>query len=473
MNKANENGVEYQVENDGGLIHSPEFEETTIATLLTSYQSIVDTLDILSEDCFHNSVYREIYLAIMQVYNHGDSPDMLLVSDQLEKNGSTISRSEIIKLAVESMKVFDLRSHALILRDIAYRRKLWIIGYELMNKAADKTEPVISIHSSAKEKIDSLFEDSNSDVITLKDSYKQLQERMLLNRDLADGETYGTPTGFPELDRNGGLCGTDLIVIGAESSKGKTSFATALSISAIEHGDGVGFYSMEMDPVQLTARIASMKTGISASDILFNRLSIDQIYHIDSVMESFDTGKMYFDDRSTLSLDSILNSIRQLKFKYGIKGAVVDYLQLLNAKQSGLNIEQLRAECARRLKNLAKELGIWIIAISQLNRNDFGDIPTMARLRDSGQIAEAADNVLLLHRTNKSYPAPFDGVPTEGTSMVIIGKGRNIGTGEFICGFKPENTLFFPIPPEEMKSMKGGLLLPDDNQFKPLNDDPF
>ena len=216
-----------------------------------------------------------------------------------------------------------------------------------------------------------------------------------------------------------------------------------------------------------------MKTGISSKDILFSKLSIEDIYRIDEAMSNIDTTKMYFDESSTMTLDSILMSIRSLKYKYGIKGAVVDYLQLINTKQSGLNKEQATAECARSLKNLAKELDIWIIALSQLSRNSQSPIPTMARLRDSGQIEEAADNIYLIHRTDKSYPEPFKDVPVDGTAMVTIGKGRHIGTCEFICGFKAENTLFYPLSPIDIDRLKSDNIFgTDEHKFLPSND-PF
>lgn len=434
-------------------IHNYDLEKVVVATLIGSYREIVNTIEILDEDCFYNLVYREIYSAIMEIYNRGDSPDMILVTSELAQKGSSIGSLEITDLCLNTMQVLDLVPHANLLRDYSLRRKLWMVGYNLMQSSSNESELVVSVHSEAKSKIDSLFECRDSDVTTLSDSYVKLQEHMLLNRDLQEGQTFGTPTGFYDIDRNGGLCGTDLIVVGAETSKGKTSFATALSISAIEHGDPVAFYSMEMRPLQLTARIASMKTGISSKDILFSKLPIEDIYRIDEAMAAIDTTKMYFDERSTMTLDSILMSIRSLKYKYGIKGAVVDYLQLINTKQSGLNREQSTAECARSLKNLAKELDIWIIAISQLSRNPQSPIPTMARLRDSGQIEEAADNIYLIHRTDKSYPDPFKDVPVEGTAMVTIGKGRHIGTSEFICGFKPDNTLFYPLSKYEIEKL--------------------
>ena len=279
---------------------------------------------------------------------------------------------------------------------------------------------------------------------------------MIFNHDQPDGFIYGTPTGFPELDRDGGLCGTDLIIVGAETSQGKTSFATALAMSAIEYGDGVAFYSMEMTSLQLAARIASMRSGISSKRILRQKMTEEEIFKIGKAMQGIDMDKLFFDEKSTSSLDSIVMSIRMMKSRNDIKGAVVDYMQLIQ-KMPGMSTEQATARCARDLKNLAKELDIWIIAISQLSRDRSNPLPSMSRLRDSGQIEEAADNIYLIYRARdnkQTYPEPFTGYPTDGTAMVIIGKGRNTGTGEFLCGFKGENTLFYPLTEYDKATME-------------------
>lgn len=436
------------LEPENGPIHNTEMEKIVLATLMSVSHAITECNDILTPDCFFDIGNREIFESILEVYNQGNFPDMMLVSSELGKRGSTITPLEVTELVLNTTKVIDINPHALILKDYSLRRKLWETAYNLMCQAANESLPLPSIHQEAKEKIDALYEVTDTKLPTLQTTYKELQERMLVNMNMPEGQIIGTPTSFPDIDKNGGLCGGDLIIVGAETSQGKTSFATALSISAIEHGDGVGFYSLEMTALQLTARIASMKSGISSTRIMNQRLTIEEIYKIDSCMEGFDTSKMHFDERSTSSLDSILMSIRSMKMKHGIKGVVLDYLQLVNSKDKGMNVEQMTAECARKLKNIAKELDIWVIAISQLSRNPQNPVPSMSRLRNSGQIEEAADLIALIYRPRDSknnYPEPFTNVSTDGTAMVSIEKGRNVGTCKFICGFKPETTLFFPM----------------------------
>lgn len=426
------------------MIHDNEMEKIVLVSLMVSSIPFSGVNGILDRDCFFNPDHREIFDVIYDLYGKGEMPEMVLVGNELMKKGSRIDRQRVIEMCVETTAVFNLRKYAMTLRDYSLRRKLWEIGYRLMTRSSNPSEPLEMLHSEAKNGIDSLFESLGDDLMTMDDTYRSLQEDMLV-KNSNPGTLSGTPTGFRELDANGGLNGSDLIIVGAETSQGKTSFATALAMSAIEHGDSVAFYSMEMTPKQLTARIASMRSGISSKRILYESMTMEEIMRVDRAMEGIDCSLMRFDGRSTSNLDHILMSIRNMKHKHGIKGAVVDYLQLISLE--GASVEQTAAKCARALKDLAKELDIWIIAISQLSRNQQNPLPALSRLRNSGQIEEAADNIFLIYRPRKGfkYPEPFVNVSIEGTAMVSIAKGRLVGTSEFICGFKPENTLFHPL----------------------------
>lgn len=205
---------------------------------------------------------------------------------------------------------------------------------------------------------------------------------------------------------------------------------------------------MEMRKEQIASRLASIESGVPANQIMYSQLTSSQL-------ESFDKGlarllhlPIYFDDNSTSNIDSIINSIRYMKRKYDIDGAAVDYLQILNVNMKGANKEQQMGDVARRLKNLAKELDIWIIALSQLNRDKDNPVPSIARLRDSGQIAEAADMVMLIYRPEvkgKSYPGEFSHVDTKSTAMIDVAKGRNIGIMKFICKFDAPTTHFYDL----------------------------
>lgn len=224
-----------------------------------------------------------------------------------------------------------------------------------------------------------------------------------------------------------------------------TSFSIKLAMNC---GCPIAFYSMEMKKEQIAARMISIASGVPANEILFSKLDSGQIISIDKGAAKVMDYPVYFDDRSTSNIETILSSIRMMKIKYGIKGVIVDYLQILNVNMKGTNKEQQMGDVARRLKNIAKELDIWIIALSQLNRDLQNPVPSLGRLRDSGQIAEAADMVILIYRPEvygKRYPEEFANSDTQGTAMIDVAKGRNVGLMKFIVGFKKENTNFYDL----------------------------
>ena len=450
-----------------GPIWNVELEKAILSSLITYYPAISETEDLLDAECFYLPEHQDIFRALMSVYRNGDKPDVNLVASELAKQGSTIGFLEIANLCVNSDAIFDIRQHAILLKDYCLRRRLWNLGKELLLSSGNEAIAIDSLQLKAKSTVDGLFENTETSLSTLGSVYDELMTAVSRRMSMPEGVIYGTPTGFPMIDDYGGLCGSNLIIIGAETSQGKTSFATALAMSAIEHCHGVAIYSMEMSAMQMAARIASMRSGVAAQNILYNKLSYSDLEKIECGMRGIDMGLMYFDEKSNSSLDSVLLSIRSMKMKHDIKGAVVDYLQLIDTKDLKVSREQAVAKCARQLKILATELDIWIIALSQLSRNPQNPVPNKARLRDSGQIEEAADQIFLIYRpsvTGKSYPEPFTDVPTVGTALVMLEKSRNSGLGQFICGFKAENTLFYPMTDFQMHELR--------NQSKPSTD-PF
>lgn len=229
-----------------------------------------------------------------------------------------------------------------------------------------------------------------------------------------------------------------------------SSLMMAILDNAISKGEKCACYSLEMTKEQLSARLVSMKSGIPASDIMYKGdLSPQDLEMFDAAKGMLPGENLLFDDESTSNIDSILLSIRKLKMKYDIKGAAVDYLQILSVNSKTANTrEQQMGDAARRLKNLAKELNIWIIALSQLSRNSQEPEPSLNRLRDSGQIAEAADVVMFVYRPSLkglTFPYPFENVPQEEVehkAMINVAKGRNIGVFKFLVNFNAETTHF-------------------------------
>jgi replicative DNA helicase len=347
--------------------------------------------------------------------------------------------------------------HAKNVQEKYVRRKLWTIGQQLSANVFSSKETDEILYSLQKD-LECVTQDvTRSEILTMKDAIKGVYRQIESN---LKGEYFtGTDTGFSQINKaSGGLQKSDLIIIAGETSQGKTSLALSMINAAGKTGEPVAIYSMEMKSVQLAARLPSKNTGISTKEILFSQLNDEYLEILDSGINKIYDLPIYFDDNSTSNIDKIIASIRSMKQRYNISGAVVDYLQILNVNQKSMNKEQTMGDVARRLKNLAKEPDIRIIALSQLNRNEANPVPTLNRLRDSGQIGEAADVVILVYRPEiytpeKFYPVPFAGYSTKGTGTIDIAKGRNIGQFKFMCKFDAKTMQFTElrnfIPEEE------------------------
>lgn len=433
-----------QVMVDSGIMpHSVEVEESVLGTIIADANVLNDFRDLIVSDAFYVTKNKEIYECILSISERGDHVDIITVFNECQKRQLDITAFDIAQLAQKYNIFFDERVS--ILLEKYQRRKIFEIGSLLTSNALSGVNDISDILTEAKDRMNGIFSGNRENVYTMKDAVEAVYDNIQKNFK-GVGELTGDPTGFKKLDkRSGGLQTSDLIIVAADTSMGKTSFSIKLAMNC---GCPIAFYSMEMKKEQIAARMISIASGVPANEILFSKLDSGQIISIDKGAAKVVNYPVYFDDRSTSNIETILSSIRMMKIKYGIKGVIVDYLQILNVNMKGTNKEQQMGDVARRLKNIAKELDIWVIALSQLNRDLQNPVPSLGRLRDSGQIAEAADMVILIYRPEvygKRYPEEFSNTDTQGTAMIDVAKGRNVGLMKFIVGFKKENTNFYDL----------------------------
>lgn len=432
------------------LVNDPKAEQYVIGSLLVDPTAYTLVSQYLDEDCFYDPMCRDIWKAVDNMGKQGMPIDVISVSAELSKQKSNVTALDLMNISAQIASSAHVEYHAIRLQDLGRRRKLWVVGQQLSKVGLSEEILTADAHQEAIESIGGVFEKADG-VFTLDDAMNSLNEIMVKNATVG-GVTTGTKTGMERFDEKGGLQKSDLIIVAGETSQGKTSLALCMTRHAIENGAKVAFYSMEMTKEQLTARLLSAKTNIPANNILYSgSLAPSEIRMIDDARGKLPGENLFFDDKSTSNIDSIILSIRMLKMQKDIDGAVVDYLQILNvnSRSTSFSREQAMGDAARIFKNLAKELNIWIIALSQLSRDSNCPEPNLNRLRDSGQIGEAADVVILVYRAeyyNRAYPAPFDNkddYPTDGTAMIDVAKGRNIGTFKFFMGFNKNTTNFF------------------------------
>lgn len=428
---------------DRVLPHNLDSERIVLGSIMGDVNAFSEVSTILQADMFYDKFHKEIYENILDLSGKGKPTDMVMITEMHKNDHKAMMRI----VDISGCFSVDYYEHAQNIQEKYIRRQLWVLGTQLSSDIFSSKETTDLVFGLQKG-LEGINQNvSKSEACALKDAinsvYKQIENNL-------KGEYItGTDTGFSDINKaSGGIQKSDLIIIAGETSAGKTAISLAIADTAAKTGNPIAIYSMEMKKEQCAARLLSMNSGVPSNQILYSKLDENYLDVVDGGVRKIYDLPIYFDDNSTSNIDMIIASIRSMKIKYGLSGAVVDYLQILNVNQKSQNKEQAMGDVARRLKNLAKELDIWIIALSQLNRDMQNPVPNLNRLRDSGQIAEAADIVMFVYRPEvygKYYPEPFANRSTKGTAMIDIAKGRNIGLLKFICGFDAKTTKFYEL----------------------------
>ena len=278
------------------------------------------------------------------------------------------------------------------------------------------------------------------------DVYRQLLRH---TQDKANGLLpQGVPTGFKLLDRKGGLERGELMVIAGRNSNGKTSLALCIALNAAQQGEPIGIFSLEMTNLQLTTRLTSLLTGINGESIKRADLTTDEWGKMVAVDDS---APIYFDKRRSTDGDTLISNIKAMNAQLGVQVVVIDYLQLLRGKERE-RLQQIGG-IAHKLEALSKQLGICIILLSQLRRNAPNDpIPKLEELKESGDIADAADSIYLVYRPERHgdglhYPDMSENwsqYSTKGTALLMCKKNRQGAlNGEELLAFDASTTRFY------------------------------
>lgn len=391
----------------------------------------------VNPEMFYKYEHQKICEVIQQMTKESKRVDLLTVTRKLKDNGlldEIGGPMYIIQLTNQIATVAHLQHHILILKDKYLRREMIRMSAELQSGAFDESVDLSEIIESAQGIFMKLLSDESENIKTFTQISDEISETIHKNSVSRITHT-GILTGFRKFDEFAhGLQPGDLVIIAGESSHGKTMLATNIIAHAAKNGYPCDVHSLEMSSIQLVSRIISIDTGISAKDMLFQRMAVESITHINSHISKLSGLPIYFDDKSTASAPKICASIRKMVLKYGVKVAMIDYLQLVSGDTSQGREEEI-GQNARMFKNLAKELNIVIILLSQFSNSE-SHIPSIGRLRGSGQIKEAADFVILVWIPEKEgiiFVKKEDGSEEnmKGKAGIIIGKGRNTGTLDF------------------------------------------
>lgn len=436
-----------------------DIERRTLSALVwNGNQNFLELTKGLDAEAFMEPRHQWLYEVLQERALEG-SPlnDALMLEQDLARHGHPeLTAPDILELTDDNAGVLDLPEYIGTLRDACLRRRLQQKLGLLLARCQDEAVPVAETLGQAVSSLADIDALAGGTTIRLRDVLKQLHQRITDNYNGL--VPRGFLTGFRRLDQYGGLHTQDLVIVGGWSSHGKTALALGMATYAARHSQArVLILSMEMAALQLGARMLSPEAQVPGSVILFRQFREEGLLQIDRAIGRLEdiADSIFIADQSVQGLDAILSSIRLHHARYGTRLVLVDYLQIVGIQQRrDTTREEALADISRRLKNIAKELDLCVLLLSQVNREGLNQAvpePTSAQLRGSGQINEAADLTLMVYRPeahNRTYPAPFHDVATSGTAMLKVEKDRNGaygGLGAFIAGFDAQMARFYEI----------------------------
>lgn len=411
--------------------HDLEAEQAVLGAVLLSPAALPRAQEFLTRDDFYHGRHRIIFEALSDLAGQSEGIDLVTVGDriecknQLEKIGG---RSALAELLTTVGSAANIEHHARIVRDCAIRRHLIQYAADVTQSAYDKA-PTTDLLQEAEQKLFHISSGRDEKTWCSLAEISRETAAYVDHLSKCTAETIGIPTGFPSLNTLlGGWQRSDLIIVAARPSMGKTSLALGSALAAAKAGHRVGVLSLEMSRRQLGIRLHGMGAPIDVHALRTGKLSHQGWFHFAHAAQQLESLPLWIDDSSVLTVEQVAAKARQLKAWEGLDLLVVDYLQLLHIPHAESR-QQGVADASRKLKLLAKELDIPVIVLSQLSRDCEkrpDSRPMLADLRDSGAIEQDADVVLFLYREEVYRPETEE----RGIAEVLIRKHRNGPIGD-------------------------------------------
>ena len=385
---------------------SREAEQSVIGAMLLDMQCIPDVMGLCKADDFYIERHKELYLAIVDLYNMGKPIDIVTIKDQLTLRGSFDAVGGL-SFVMETMNIVpttrNAKHYAEIVSQKSILRQLIKMAEGVSEQCYRGDEEIEAIIGQTEQRIIDISQGQNSGgPVHIKTYLGQSVDVIATLSDNAEDVT-GIPTGFIDIDkRTAGLHGSELILIAARPGMGKTSFALNIAQNAaIQNGTTVAIFNLEMPGIQLANRMLSSEAMVKAGDLKKGNIRDEEWEKIGEAVDVLSRANIYIDDTSAITVSEICSRCRKLKLEKNLGMVVIDYIQLISSKGGDGNRQQEVAEISRSLKVLSKELNIPVIALSQLNRSvEKRDVkePALSDLRESGSIEQDADMVMFLYR---------------------------------------------------------------------------
>ena len=430
------------------LPHSVEAEQSVIGSMLMDREAIISASEIITADDFYQHQYGVMFESMVELFNENRPVDLITLQNRLKEKDvpPEVSSLDFVRDIITTVPTSaNVKSYANIVREKAVLRRLIKINEDIANTCYVGKEPLETILATTEKTVFDLLQSRNSgDFVPIRQVAMNVLEK-IEEASKNQGTVTGIPTGFIDLDyKTSGMHPSDLVLIAARPSMGKTAFVLNLvDHIAVKKGLPCMVFSLEMSKEQLVNRMLAMESNVDSQKLRTGTLS-DSDW--DAVVEGIGVignSKLIIDDTPGISIMELRSKCRKMKLEYGLSVVIIDYLQLMSGsgKGGGDNRQQEISEISRSLKALARELSAPVIALSQLSRaceTRQDHRPMLSDLRESGAIEQDADVVMFLYRDdyyNKDTDMP-------NIAEVIIAKQRNGPIGTVNLVWRPEFTKF-------------------------------
>ncbi len=422
-------------------------EKALLGSIMLKPDVFHDIVDVISSESFYAERHRKIFHAMMDLYNKGQPIDLLSISSRLKERkdlkniGGSSYLSEIVEGVPSSANAkhyADLVHKKCVLRNIIEAADH--VAELSYNEALELEQLIDEVE---KKILTATDVGSRQKFVQIKTTLNEAWERFENLHNSKGEEIRGVKTGFANIDNKlAGLQKSDLIILAARPSVGKTSLALDIARqTAIKYQTKVGLFSLEMSSQQLVDRMLSAQARVDSWKLRTGRLSTDEDFtNIQQALGELSKAPIYIDDNSSNTVLMMRSVARKMKKEHGIDLIIVDYLQLIHPTKNYDSMVNQVTEISRSLKGLARELDVPVLALSQLSRavEARGGRPRLSDLRDSGSIEQDADVVMFIHREDKNKEE------SEKTNIaeILIEKHRNGPTGKVDLYFNEKKTSF-------------------------------
>lgn len=432
------------------LPHSIEAEQSVIGSMLMDKDAVIVALDMISAEDFYSKQYAILYETMLELFNEGKEMDLVVIQDRLrEKNvAPELSSLDFIKEIITTVPTSaNIKYYANIVKEKSTLRKLIKLNEDIANSCyvgSDSLEDILA--RTEKDLFELLQSRTAKDIRPIGDIAKNVLYRIEAASRTREVVT-GIPTGFIDLDyKTSGLQPSDLVLIAARPSMGKTAFVlNMVQHIAMKKELPCMIFSLEMSSEQLVQRMLAMETGIDSQKLRTGNLNDNDWDPLIRGIVDVSDSKIIIDDTPGISVGELRSKCRKVKLEKGLSIVIIDYLQLMTgSSKRSENRQQEISEISRSLKALAREIKAPVVALSQLSRaceTRPDHRPMLSDLRESGAIEQDADIVMFLYRDD--YYHKDTEHPNE--AEVIIAKQRNGPIGTVNLMWKPETTRFVNI----------------------------